>query len=65
MKILPANLPQDYIRLVERLVKKHSLCPGLNRPERIRIAVRELIRKEFLSSKIREEGAESEQTNKI
>jgi len=61
MKILPANLPEDCIRLVE----EHSLGPCMNRPERIRIAVRELIRKEFLSSKIREEDAESEQTNKI
>ena len=61
MKILPAKLPEDCIRLVE----KHSLVPCMNRPEHIRIAVRELIRKGFLSSKNRDGGAESEQTNKI
>jgi hypothetical protein len=61
MKILSANLPEDYIRLVE----EHSLGPCMNRPEHIRIAVRELIRKEFLSSTIQEEDAETEQTKNI
>ena len=46
MKILPANLPEDYIKLVE----EHSLGPCMDAPEHIRIAVRELVRKEFLSS---------------
>jgi hypothetical protein len=59
MKILPANLPESYIRLIEENCLGHCI----NAPEHIRIAVRELIRNEFLTSEFLEE--EPPQTNNI
>ena len=50
MKILPANLPEPYIRLIE----ENCLVPCIRPPEHIRIAVRELIRNGYLPSDIPE-----------
>lgn len=52
MKILPATLPESYIRLIQ----ENSLGPCIRTPEHIRIAIRELIRNEFLTSGIPEES---------
>jgi len=51
MKILPANLSEYYNRLIE----ENILGSCIRRQENIRIAVRELIRNEFLTSGIPEE----------
>ncbi|MFX0040840.1 MAG: hypothetical protein ACFFCY_18275 [Promethearchaeota archaeon] len=47
MKILPADLPESYIRSIEEILEGDCF----NRPEHIRLAIRELIRDNFLKTR--------------
>jgi hypothetical protein len=47
MKIITVNLPESYLKLLE----KKSLRDCMNRSETIRLAIREYLRREFISSR--------------
>ena len=43
MKLITINLPESYLELLE----KSSICAGFNRPEQLRIEIRENLRQEL------------------
>ena len=46
MKIITIDLPDSYMKLLE----ESSICAGFNRPEQIRLQIREILRQELIST---------------
>ena len=51
MKIITTDLPDSYLKLLE----KSCICVGINRPEHIRLRIREELRQKLLLEKELEE----------
>ena len=51
MKIITTEIPDSYLKLIE----KSFICPCINRPEHIRLRIREDLRKELLLAREPEE----------
>ncbi|NHJ22825.1 MAG: hypothetical protein EAX91_17920 [Candidatus Lokiarchaeota archaeon] len=49
MKIIKSDVPESYLKLIEKAVSK-NICAGLNTPEDVRLKVRDELREKILLS---------------